>query len=48
MDITALSLTELKAMVYDEMAKVELSQRNMQILNAEIAKRNAPETESPK
>lgn len=40
MDITTLSVQELKALVYDESVRIEQSQNNVRIINAEIAKRN--------
>jgi hypothetical protein len=39
-DITTLSVIELKAMVYDEMIIVERAQANIQALNQEIAKKS--------
>lgn len=39
-DITKMDLKELKAMAYDEIAKIELCQNNLKMLNAEIEKRN--------
>lgn len=42
-DITKLSVTELKAYAYDEVAKVEVAQNNLRVLNAEIAKRTESE-----
>jgi hypothetical protein len=40
MDIQKLDLVQLKALVYDEMVKQQLISQNMQVINAEIAKRN--------
>lgn len=34
-----LSDIELKALIYDEMVKVEVAQRNIQAMNAELARR---------
>lgn len=34
-----LTVTELKALIYDQMVIAEQAQRNIQALNAEIAKR---------
>lgn len=39
MDITKLSVVELKAMVYDEMFKTEMARKNIELLNMEITKR---------
>lgn len=38
-DISKLSLIELKALVYDEVAKLEQAQKNIQALNFEIQKK---------
>jgi len=40
-DITKSSVMELKALVYDELARVEMAQANMKTLNQEIARRSA-------
>ena len=37
--ITEMTLTELKAMAYDQIGLLERCQHNLQIINAEIAKR---------
>ena len=39
MDITKMSVEALKALAYDEMAKIQLSQQNLQMINQEIAKK---------
>ena len=39
MDITQLSDTELKALAYDQFATIEVAQKNVQAINAELAKR---------
>lgn len=39
MDITKLSITELKSLAYDEMAKIQQAQNNLNIINAEISKK---------
>lgn len=39
MDISTLSVTELKALCFDEISKIELSQGNLRALQAEIVKR---------
>lgn len=38
--ISTLTETELKALVYDELAKMETAQANIRILNQEIQKRS--------
>ncbi len=42
-----MSVTELKALVYDQLALIEQSQRNIQIINAELQKRNQPVEQAP-
>lgn len=37
-DITKMSLTELKALAYDQFAMIETYQNNMKLINAEIKK----------
>jgi len=39
MDLKKMSVTDLKALVYDNMAQIELCQNNMKIINAEIAEK---------
>jgi len=39
MDITKLTVEALKALAYDEMAKIQLSQQNLQLINQEISKK---------
>jgi hypothetical protein len=46
MDITKMSDTELKALAYDQMAQIQLSQGNLQVINTELAKRNQPAEEA--
>ncbi len=41
MDITKMTVTELKALGYDLLVQMQQCQQNIQILNAEIAKRQA-------
>jgi len=41
--LSKLSITELKAAVYDELAKVEQSQTNIRILNQELRNRLQPQ-----
>jgi hypothetical protein len=43
MDITKLSITELKALAYDLFVQAEVNQRNLQAINAEIQKKNKEE-----
>lgn len=38
-DITKLTVVELKALAYEEMLKIEGAQRNLQVLQQEINKR---------
>lgn len=47
-EIEKLSLTEIKAMVYDEMVKAETAQKNIQLLNQIIAKKSQSTTEPQK
>lgn len=46
-DITKMSVTELKALAYDELGKMEVAQKNLQIINVEIAKKMESKSESP-
>ena len=39
MDITKLTIEELKALAYDEMIKLNTAQQNIQLIQAEINKR---------
>lgn len=46
MDLTKLTVIELKALVYDEIAKGEQAQANIRILNDELKRRtNEPKVE---
>ena len=45
MDVTKLSVEQIKSMAYDQIVLLEQTQRNLQILNTEIAKRNEPKVE---
>lgn len=38
MDLSKLSLTELKALAYDEMAKIEIAKMNIQTINEAMNK----------
>jgi hypothetical protein len=40
MDITTLSLTELKALAYEQLVLLNRTQNNLKIIEQEIAKRN--------
>jgi hypothetical protein len=50
MDITKLSVVELKALAYDELVKVEQSQKNLVLINQQITKlsQEQPKVEAPK
>ena len=39
-DITKLSIIELKALCFDQLATIEQSQKNLQMLQTEMAKRD--------
>ena len=39
-----LTLEQLKSMCYDELVQVEIHQKNLQVLNTEIANRLKPQT----
>ena len=45
MDITKLTVVELKALAYDELAKMEVAQNNLKTINQELAKRSQPAVE---
>ena len=45
MDITKLSVVELESMAYKQVVLLSQTQKNIQILEAEIAKRNEPKVE---
>lgn len=40
MDIKKLSIEQLKAMSYDELIKIEISRKNLELLNQELTARN--------
>ena len=42
MDITKLNVTELKALAFDEISKLNVAQNNLNIINAELQKREVP------
>ncbi len=39
MDITKLTITELKVLAYDILIQIENAQRNLQLVNAELKKK---------
>ena len=41
-EIEKLSATEIKAMIYDELVKSEMAQKNIQLLNQILAKKSQP------
>lgn len=45
--LSRLSVTELKALVYDELAKAEQAQANIRILNQELRNRLQPQQGPP-
>ena len=45
MDITKMSLVELESMAYKQVVLLGQTQKNIQILEAEMAKRNEPKVE---
>lgn len=40
-DINSLTIEQAKALAFDELVKIEAAQKNLQILNQIIAKRNS-------
>lgn len=42
MDISTLKLEELKAMAYDELVKLNLTQKNLEIIESQIKKLSQP------
>jgi hypothetical protein len=47
-DITQMSVEALKALAYDEMAKLQFAQQNLQLINQEISKKQNEFKEPPK
>jgi hypothetical protein len=48
MDITKMSIVELKALAFDEIAKIKQAEHNLNVLNAEMQKRvEVPEAPVP-
>jgi hypothetical protein len=47
MDITKLTETELKALIYDEIVKKEIASNNINALQVELNKRNEYEDKKP-
>lgn len=41
--ITEFTVTELKALIYDQLQSIELAQQNMKALGAELQKRSQPQ-----
>lgn len=48
MDIQTKTEIELKALIYDEMVKVEVATKNIKVLNKELAVRQTPPIEPVK
>lgn len=47
MDIATLDIKDLKALAYDELVKIEMSQQNLRLINTELAKHSeAPKSET--
>ena len=46
MDITNLTLERLKSLAYDTMVKIEQEQKNLSVVNGEIAKKANAEAQS--
>lgn len=42
MDLTIMSITELKAVAYDVLVQIEQQQNNLRLINQEIAKKSLP------
>ena len=42
-EVEKLALNDIKAMVYDELAKAEIAQKNIQALNQIISKKSQPQ-----
>lgn len=47
MDISSYDLTQLKALAYDQINQIQLIQRNLNLIEGEIAKRVAAEQGKP-
>ena len=48
LNIKDMSVEQLKSMAYDTLAIIEQNQRNLQLLNQEIAKKSGEKTDEPK
>lgn len=48
MDISKLSVTDLKALAYDRLATIERAQADLNIINQEIAKKQSEVEQTPK
>lgn len=50
-DVKTLTVEQLKSLAYDEIQKFEISRQNLQVINAEIARKQntpiEPETKNP-
>jgi hypothetical protein len=46
MDITQKTIVELKALAFDELRKLEIAQKNLNIINGEIVKREQEEAKN--
>lgn len=46
MNVTDLSVTELKALAYDQLAQIERNQHNLRMINDEIVKRDTQAREA--
>lgn len=47
MNLTTMSVVELKALAYDVVAGIEQGQNNLRLINQEIAKKSEPQKEVP-
>ena len=48
LNIKDMSIDQLKSMAYDTLAIIEQNQRNLQLLNQEIAKKSTEKPDEPK
>ncbi len=48
MDVMQMTITELKALAYDEIARLEQTQKNLQIINNRITEKVKEEQNKPK
>lgn len=47
MDLKTLSVTELKALAYDQLALLEVTQQNIQLINKELKDRANASSQAP-